>query len=85
MGEISDREEECIAFMDIGMDRIGHATFLPDSVLDRVKILKIPIEICLTSNLLCGTVFEPNEHQFLKFRNEKHPCILCVSLTLNLY
>lgn len=78
MGEV-ERDAECEALMEIGMDRIGHGTFLPDSVYKTILRKKIPVEICLTSNLLCGTVSEASDHHFLKYRKDGIPCVLCVS------
>jgi len=45
--------EDTMALLSIKPDRLGHATFLNDEAKAFVEEQKIPIEICLTSNLLC--------------------------------
>jgi len=41
-----------MALLSIKPDRLGHATFLNEEAKEFVEEHKIPIEICLTSNLL---------------------------------
>ncbi|EGG11849.1 uncharacterized protein MELLADRAFT_88931 [Melampsora larici-populina 98AG31] len=43
-------------------DRLGHATFLTDSAQQHVITNKLPIEICITSNVLGKTVKSVEEH-----------------------
>lgn len=63
--------------LDFGPDRIGHGTFLPST--QRLSLVKqnIPIEACVTSNLLCKTVPIVSDHHFKDFHFDGHPCILC--------
>ena len=43
---------------------------------------KIPIECCLTSNILCGTVKKLEDHHFKKLFDMDYPVIICVSIQL---
>lgn len=65
--------------------RIGHGTFLHryeanqghDEIEDLVINWKIPVEACVTSNLLTQTVDKPGTHHFWYWYNKQHPVILC--------
>ena len=37
-------------------------------------------ELCLTSNVKCGTVKSYEDHHFKDWRNHDHPVVICVSL-----
>lgn len=66
-------------------DRLGHGTFVHPSTngsLYNWTLLlesKIPVEICITSNLKCKTVDSVGNHQFKHLYNAGHPVILGVS------
>ncbi|CRK95962.1 CLUMA_CG009405, isoform A [Clunio marinus] len=79
--ETHDDEEvlNMLKFMMPG-DRIGHGTFIDESNLEAWKILlmkQIPIEICLTSNVLCKTVPSYDDHHMGKFLKMNHPIVIC--------
>ncbi|KAG8984607.1 hypothetical protein FRB90_005201 [Tulasnella sp. 427] len=57
--------------------RLGHATFLNDPEKDYVRANKIPIEICLTSNLLCKTVTDLESHHINAYLQQNHPISIC--------
>lgn len=50
--------------LDFHPDRFGHCCFVSDGNLKRLKESKIPIELCLTSNLLSNSVAELKDHHF---------------------
>uniref|UniRef100_A0A0B7APX1 Adenosine deaminase domain-containing protein n=2 Tax=Arion vulgaris TaxID=1028688 RepID=A0A0B7APX1_9EUPU len=65
--------------------RIGHGTYLHrydqgmgyDEIQDLVLEKKIPIEVCLTSNLRTKTVENLKLHHFKYWQDKNHPVILC--------
>lgn len=40
---------------------------------------KIPVEICLTSNVLCKTAASYEDHHIVRLINIDHPIMICVS------
>jgi adenosine deaminase len=54
--ENTPEPDELTTLLDLRPDRIGHATYIPESMMLEIISRKIPIEICLTSNILCKTV-----------------------------
>ncbi|CCF48158.1 uncharacterized protein UHO2_00487 [Ustilago hordei] len=63
-GEVKDRDQEMTYMLDFHPDRFGHCCFVSDDNLKRLKESKIPIELCLTSNLLSNSVAELKDHHF---------------------
>ncbi|KAG8864887.1 hypothetical protein FRB96_003473 [Tulasnella sp. 330] len=57
--------------------RLGHATFLTIQQVQMILKNKIPIEICLTSNLLCKTVTNLSDHHIHSYLQAKHPIAIC--------
>ncbi|XP_015109987.1 adenosine deaminase-like protein [Diachasma alloeum] len=76
-------EEEVIDILNFKPDRLGHCTNIHPNLKGTEKIYKmlldsrIPVELCLTSNMKCKTVASITEHQFAYFYTEKHP--VCIS------
>ena len=58
-------------------DRLGHACILPPDVDASMKTFKIPVEICLTSNLISQTVTDLKEHHLIRLYREGHPVVIC--------
>lgn len=78
LGELACQSGECIEIMELGgMHRLSHCTFI-DSVKEKVMENKIPIEICMTSNVLCKTVEYYESHHLKELIKLKHPVVLCV-------
>jgi adenosine deaminase len=59
--------------------RLGHATFLHSAAQERVLSEKIPIEMCLSSNLLCKTVGDLKDHHINFWLEHGLPLAICVS------
>ncbi|KAJ3216049.1 hypothetical protein HK099_006088 [Clydaea vesicula] len=75
LGEIDGREFEINSMLETFPNRIGHGTFIPKNCLSEVYSKKIPVEVCLTSNVLCKTVKSIKDHHIKEyFFLEKHPC-----------
>lgn len=78
--EIKENMVEAPTLLAIGPNRLGHATFLDDYCRKTIYKENIPVEICMTSNLLCKTTNSYEEHHLRELLNDNHPFILCVSL-----
>lgn len=63
-GEVKDRDQEMKAMLDFNPDRFGHCCFVFPPNLHRLKESRVPIELCLTSNLLSNSVAELKDHHF---------------------
>ncbi|XP_016443942.2 N6-mAMP deaminase [Nicotiana tabacum] len=57
--------------------RIGHACCFGEEEWAKLKSLKIPVEICLTSNIRTETISSLDIHHFADLYNSGHPIVLC--------
>ncbi|KAJ7164742.1 adenosine deaminase-like protein [Mycena crocata] len=73
---------DTLQLLDFKPDRLGHATFLDDRAKALVLKNKTPIEICLTSNLLCKTVGSLDQHHIRYYLAQNHPFLICTDDTL---
>ncbi|KAG7198140.1 hypothetical protein KM043_005559 [Ampulex compressa] len=75
-------EKEAMDILSFKPDRLGHCTCIhPDlqgskNLFDALLESKIPIELCLTSNIKCKTVPSYTAHQFKHFYDAGHPICL---------
>ncbi|KAF8581065.1 Metallo-dependent hydrolase, partial [Ramaria rubella] len=74
---VENTEEDTLMLLSFGPSRLGHATFLSSTARDIVLREKIPIEICLTSNLLCKTVKTIDAHHVRYYLERNHPIAIC--------
>lgn len=58
-------------------ERLGHATFLDEELKEVVLARRTCIEICLTSNLLCKTVEQLQDHHIRYYLARNHPIAIC--------
>lgn len=79
-GEVAN-PEEIKEMLEFGMDRCGHGTFITGDNLKFMRNKQIPLEICLSSNVACGTVKDFKEHHFKRLFGNLPLCI-CVSLNI---
>ncbi|XP_010938623.1 N6-mAMP deaminase [Elaeis guineensis] len=70
-------QKEVQAMLDIHPERIGHACFIEEEEWRRIKSAKIPVEICLTSNVRTERLHSIDDHHFVDLYNSKHPLALC--------
>ncbi|KAF1798921.1 hypothetical protein V8B55DRAFT_1521190 [Mucor lusitanicus] len=75
--EILENVVESSSLLSIQPNRLGHATFLDDYCRKTIYGQNIPIEICMTSNVLCKTVKTFEEHHIKELLADNHPFILC--------
>ncbi|XP_037690088.1 adenosine deaminase-like protein [Choloepus didactylus] len=83
LSEIPDQKKETQILLDLLPDRIGHGTFLnspkggsPDLV-NFVRQHRIPLELCLTSNVKSQTVSSYDQHHFGFWHSIAHPSVIC--------
>ncbi|KAI9013611.1 hypothetical protein DFJ74DRAFT_699837 [Hyaloraphidium curvatum] len=76
LGEVPDTDAESSTMLDCLPDRLGHATYLSADLRERILRQNIPIEMCMTSNVLCKTVATYEDHHIRDFFPD-HPCALC--------
>ncbi|CAG2214522.1 Adenosine deaminase-like protein A,Adenosine deaminase-like protein [Mytilus edulis] len=75
--------EETLAMLKLPPNRIGHGTCLlpevggSEELTDYVYTHKIPLELCLTSNVIGQTVPNFDNHHFLNWYQRNHPCVIC--------
>ncbi|XP_073506916.1 N6-Methyl-AMP deaminase isoform X2 [Phyllobates terribilis] len=76
---VPSQEEETVLLLGLPPDRIGHGTFLCNSpnIVEVVKEHRIPMELCLTSNVKGQTVSSYDKHHFGFWYNLDHPSVLC--------
>ncbi|EGG11848.1 uncharacterized protein MELLADRAFT_58895 [Melampsora larici-populina 98AG31] len=67
---------------DLKPDRLGHATFLTASAQNHVIENQLPIEVCITSNLLTKTVESVEEHHVKWAVNNGIPVLISTDDTL---
>ncbi|KAF9031374.1 adenosine deaminase-like protein [Hymenopellis radicata] len=73
----SNPSSETLKFLSIPPDRLGHATFLDADAQSITMEKNIPIEICLSSNLLCKTVESLDAHHIAAYLKSGHPIAIC--------
>ncbi|KAJ4951900.1 hypothetical protein NE237_028732 [Protea cynaroides] len=79
-GEVPN-QKEVQAMLDFLPQRIGHACCFEEEDWRKLKSSRIPVEICLTSNLKTETISSIDVHHFADLYNAKHPLVLCTDDT----
>ncbi|KAK2447800.1 adenosine deaminase [Trifolium repens] len=79
-GEIRN-SKEIKNMLEFHPQRIGHACFFEDEHWRKMKSSKIPVEICLTSNIRTFSVPSIKVHHFAYLYKTKHPLVLCTDDT----
>lgn len=63
--------------IDFKPNRLAHANYMDEQVKARLLESKIPVEVCLTSNVTTESVPSFELHHFGDLRAHDHPLILC--------
>ncbi|XP_044521029.1 adenosine deaminase-like protein isoform X2 [Gracilinanus agilis] len=80
---IPNQERETQVLLGLPPDRIGHGTFLSSCVggspdlVEFVRQHRIPLELCLTSNIKTQTVPSYDQHHFGFWYSIAHPSVIC--------
>ncbi|KAF6716858.1 Adenosine deaminase-like protein [Oryzias melastigma] len=83
LSEVQSQREESELLLNLPPDRIGHGTFLhpemggSQSLVDKVVKNRIPLELCLTSNIKGQTVPMFSLHHFKYWYQLGHPTVIC--------
>ena len=79
-------DEETEDVLKFEPERIGHGTFIPPLKCQNPRLMvllqekRIPLEVCLTSNLKGGTVDSFEDHHLGVLISEELPFTICVSI-----
>jgi len=76
VGEI-ENYDETFQLVQLNPDRIGHGTFLDERSENYLSEKRIPLELCLTSNIVSETVKSYDAHHFLPWYRKGHPVAIC--------
>ncbi|XP_062161417.1 N6-mAMP deaminase [Alnus glutinosa] len=68
---------EIQAMLDFIPQRVGHACYFEEYDWKKLKSNNIPVEICLTSNIVTASVSSIDVHHFADLYTGKHPLVLC--------
>jgi len=69
--------EETKELLSCEPERLGHGTYLDEEAKEVVLARRTCIEICLTSNLLCKTVQQLQDHHIRYYLARNHPIAIC--------
>ncbi|KAJ3252124.1 hypothetical protein HK103_001821 [Boothiomyces macroporosus] len=75
LSELPNVDQETWDILQTRPDRVGHCIYLDEKSTKFIKENKIPIEICLSSNICCKAVNSIEEHHVKEFID--HPIALC--------
>ncbi|KAF8794211.1 adenosine deaminase-like protein [Argiope bruennichi] len=83
ISEVPGNFEEVERLLKLEPNRLGHGTYLHPQKggstknFELLKQLKIPLEFCLTSNVISKTVSSYEDHHLTLFREMNYPYVLC--------
>ena len=83
IAEVPDKNVEIEQLLKLRPDRLGHGTFIHPCVggtEEAVKMVidhRIPIEVCLTSNVKSQTALNYDSHHFAFWWERDHPVVIC--------
>eukprot|EP01026_Neomeris_dumetosa_P051169 TRINITY_DN44986_c0_g1_i7.p1 TRINITY_DN44986_c0_g1~~TRINITY_DN44986_c0_g1_i7.p1 ORF type:complete len:346 (-),score=31.61 TRINITY_DN44986_c0_g1_i7:274-1311(-) len=75
-GEIYQKEE-IQKMIEFGPNRLGHMVCTDEDLDERMLKSKIPVELCLSSNVISDSVPSYSEHHFRMLYSKGHPIALC--------
>jgi len=68
---------DTLTLLSFKPDRLGHATFLDEETKPIVLKSDACVELCLSSNLLCKTVANLDDHHIRYYLKHNHPIAIC--------
>ncbi|GAB5586164.1 hypothetical protein Unana1_01064 [Umbelopsis nana] len=75
--EVPENLPEAPSLLAISPDRLGHATLLDNACRNHIYQHQIPIEICMTSNVLSKTVPTYEDHHLKELLAAGQPFVIC--------
>lgn len=79
--ETADRDDTQ-NILDFGPERLGHCCDLDEASFERIQSLRIPVELCPSSNLATMQWSAYDQHHFSKFYGLGLPLSICTDDTL---
>eukprot|EP00200_Dunaliella_tertiolecta_P002360 CAMPEP_0202338984 /NCGR_PEP_ID=MMETSP1126-20121109/1039_1 /ASSEMBLY_ACC=CAM_ASM_000457 /TAXON_ID=3047 /ORGANISM="Dunaliella tertiolecta, Strain CCMP1320" /LENGTH=318 /DNA_ID=CAMNT_0048929467 /DNA_START=158 /DNA_END=1114 /DNA_ORIENTATION=+ len=76
-GEVPGRSKEAMQQLAFCPDRLGHMCYMEDNVKEALLASKIPLELCLTSNIKTQTFPCFQDHHFREVFFAQHPLVIC--------
>ncbi|KAL1918040.1 uncharacterized protein VTP21DRAFT_3306 [Calcarisporiella thermophila] len=76
-GEIPENLNEAESLLSVSPHRLGHATHVDPASQQIIRSQNIPIEICMSSNVLSHTVASFEDHHVKDHLREGHAVVLC--------
>lgn len=77
LGELPSQLGTQASDLSLLPDRLGHATHLSPTTVNHILATRLPIEICLTSNLICRTVPTLTAHHLSWAVSNNIPVLIC--------
>lgn len=75
-GEVVD-DAETQRLLDFEPERLGHMCFVNTDIKQQLSQKRIPVEICLTSNLVTKSVPDLGSHHLIELYADGHPVVIC--------
>ncbi|KAI8582286.1 hypothetical protein K450DRAFT_228241 [Umbelopsis ramanniana AG] len=75
--EVPENLPEAPSLLAISPDRLGHATLLDEACRSQIYQERIPIEVCMTSNVLSKTVPKYEDHHVKDLLLAGQPFVIC--------
>lgn len=69
--------DESMAMLDFRPERIGHGVYLDADIIACMLQTPIPLEVCLSSNVMTATIPDYSSHPFGKLRGHNYPLAIC--------
>ncbi|TRY70938.1 hypothetical protein TCAL_05937 [Tigriopus californicus] len=83
LAEVPNETETWSILTELKPDRIGHGTAIHPSLGGSSRLwpalltARIPVEVCLTSNLFCQSVPTLEQHHVVHLKAAHHPFVIC--------
>ena len=72
-----DTPEETDEIIEFKPDRLGHAAVLNKDQIDKILEYKIPVEVCLSSNIMTKACSSALDHPVSVWLEKSHPFSMC--------
>eukprot|EP01134_Creolimax_fragrantissima_P006754 CFRG6754T1 len=74
--EIENTDESLYILNCLKADRLGHGTFMGNGVEEALLKSNIPLEVCISSNVMARTVKTHDDHHFHDLYEKGYPCAI---------
>ena len=70
-------EQQMLELTLLQPSRLGHAVYLCEEGISWIQANKTPVELCLTSAIKTGMIYQAHEHPALHWLQKGHPVAIC--------